>query len=62
MVKLRTTDADFRDLHLACADTRAKSVRISTRSLARILIDHGQMCGALKIDTCITTTPGSELV
>ena len=48
-MKLKTTDNQFHDMHVALTKARAstKSISISKAALSNVLCDHSNMVGAL---------------
>ena len=49
-MKLKTTDNQFHDMHVALTKARAstKSIPISRAALTNVLCDHSSMVGALR--------------
>ena len=49
-MKLKTTDNQFHDMHVALTKARAstKSISISRAALSTVLCDHSNMVGALR--------------
>lgn len=49
-MKLKTTDNQFHDMHVALTKARAstKSISISKAALSNVLCDHSNMVGALR--------------
>ena len=51
MIELKTSHAEFHALHEVAASGRGKLARIDRDLLARLLIDHSTLVGALRSQT-----------
>jgi hypothetical protein len=48
MIELKTSHAEFHALHVVAASGRGKLARVDRDLLAKLLIDHSTLVGALR--------------